>query len=122
MYNKIEDNFHLANKKALFLNLRNYYESLNQDPFIALPVTFHVKNGLADPEFANFKEHYRKVEEEVKVRKALRLKRKHERAEFSPEQSPDKAEKAEPEQPLPPPIKNIWIIKPGENTNCGNGI
>jgi len=23
---------------------------------------------------------------------------------------------------LPPTIKNIWIIKPGENTNCGNGI
>ena len=23
---------------------------------------------------------------------------------------------------IPPAIKNVWIIKPGENTNCGNGI
>jgi len=61
--------------------MRNFYESLNQDPFIALPVTFHVKNGLADPEFARFKAHYAKVEDEVKERKALRLKRKHERME-----------------------------------------
>lgn len=29
LYNKIEDNFHLANKKALFFNLKNYYESLD---------------------------------------------------------------------------------------------
>jgi len=28
LYNKIEDNFHLANKKALFLNMRNFYDSL----------------------------------------------------------------------------------------------
>ena len=66
LYNKIEDNFHLANKKALFLNMRNYYESLNQDPFNTLPVTFHIKNGLADPEFAKFKDHYLKVEQECK--------------------------------------------------------
>lgn len=28
LYNKIEDNFHLNNKKALFLNMRNYYEAI----------------------------------------------------------------------------------------------
>jgi len=33
LYNKIEDNFHLANKKALLLNMRNYYEALGQDTF-----------------------------------------------------------------------------------------
>jgi hypothetical protein len=67
----------------------------------------------------------------VKERKALRLKIKQERQALkeideyeSPIQSPDKVEKKidEPETKLPPPFKNIWIIKPGENTNCGNGI
>jgi tubulin--tyrosine ligase len=61
--------------------MRFYYEALGQDPFIALPMTFHVKDGLEDPEFSRFLNHYN---------------------------SNDK--------------QNIWIIKPGENTNRGNGI
>lgn len=41
--NKIEDNYHLCNKKALFVNMKNYYEALGEDPFDSLPVTFHIK-------------------------------------------------------------------------------
>lgn len=51
LYNKVEDNFHLNNKKALFLNMKNYYEAMEQDVFDNLPVTFHVKTGLDDAEF-----------------------------------------------------------------------
>jgi tubulin---tyrosine ligase len=47
----MEDGYHLSNKKALFLNMRFYYEALGQNPFDALPVTFHVKSGIEDPEF-----------------------------------------------------------------------
>lgn len=49
--NKIEDNYHLCNKKALFVNMKNYYEAIGEDPFDSLPVTFHVKEGLDDPNF-----------------------------------------------------------------------
>jgi len=28
VYNKLEDNYHLSNKKALFINMKNYYEAL----------------------------------------------------------------------------------------------
>ena len=28
LYNKIEDNFHMNNKKALYLNMKNYYEAM----------------------------------------------------------------------------------------------
>jgi hypothetical protein len=28
IYNKMEDGYHLSNKKALFLNMRFYYEAL----------------------------------------------------------------------------------------------
>lgn len=47
----MEDGYHLSNKKALFLNMRFYYEALGQNPFDALPITFHVKSGIEDPEF-----------------------------------------------------------------------
>ncbi len=54
MYSKLEDNFHLANKKALFLNLKTYYEGLGVDPFeVAIPLTFHIKQQ-SDPEFLRF--------------------------------------------------------------------
>jgi tubulin---tyrosine ligase len=79
LYNKIEDNFHLANKKALLLNMRNYYEAKGEDVFDNLPVTFHIKNGLKDPEFIRFKAYYDKVEEEVKQRRFLRQQRKREK-------------------------------------------
>jgi hypothetical protein len=51
IYNKLEDNYHLANKKALFMNMKNYYDAVGENPYDALPVTFHVKCGLDDPEF-----------------------------------------------------------------------
>ena len=52
--NKIEDNYHLCNKKALFVNMKNYYEAIGEDPFDSLPVTFHIKEGLTDPNFLAF--------------------------------------------------------------------
>jgi len=45
IYNRMEDNYHLANKKALFMNVVNYYKALNHDPFeVAIPLTFHIKS------------------------------------------------------------------------------
>ena len=57
LYNRMEDNFQLSNKKALFLNMKNYYEAINQDVFNALPVTFHIKE-VDDPEFERLKAYY----------------------------------------------------------------
>ena len=54
--------------------MRNYFEAMNENVWDNLPVTFHIKNGVHDPEFKKFKDHYEKVEEEVKERRALRLK------------------------------------------------
>ena len=45
IYNRLEDNFHLANKKALFMNISSYYRMLGVDPFdVAIPLTFHIKS------------------------------------------------------------------------------
>ena len=42
MYNRLEDNFHLTNKKALFWNLKAYYQYINKNPYDVLPLTFHI--------------------------------------------------------------------------------
>jgi hypothetical protein len=81
----LENNFHLSNKKALFMNMKLYYEALNMDPFDVLPLTFHIKNGLEDPEYQDFKQTF----EEYGKNSVF---------------------------------KNVWIVKPGENTNRGTGI
>ena len=44
----------MANKKALFMNVANYYKALGYDPFdVAIPLTFHVKSQ-SDPEYSRF--------------------------------------------------------------------
>lgn len=45
IYNHLQDNFHLSNKKTLFQNMSSYYKSIGYDPFeVAIPLTFHIKN------------------------------------------------------------------------------
>lgn len=58
LYNKLENAQNLYKKKALFENMKHYYELMGEDPFKALPVTFHIKKGPEDPEFQKFKEYY----------------------------------------------------------------
>lgn len=122
IYNRLEFNQHLNNKKALFMNMRNYYNyccsngnpvsdndeseadddkksNLSHDDkkgqfggqhvFDTLPLTFHIKSGPSDSEFARFEDYYRREEMQCKMHKHR---------------------------------KNIWIIKPGENSNRGTGI
>lgn len=119
--------------------MKNYYEAMKQDVFENIPLTFHVKTGLDDPEFLRFKQYYFKYEEDIKNKKAaakLKKKEAQENKERSkadvddvidacqPKPSPDKKKDVEEPQyyQSPAPPKNIWIIKPGENTNRGHGI
>ena len=89
LYNRLEGNYHLTNKKNLFMNMKEYYESEGANPFDVLPLTFHVKNGSSDPDFSNFQKHFNEQKELCK----------------NDENS-----------------NNVWIIKPGENSNRGGGI
>ena len=83
--NHLEAQYHLSNKKAMFINMKYYFEATNQDIDNVLPLTYHIKNGLEDPEFKKFEEYFNKNSEKSKM-------------------------------------KNVWIIKPGENTNRGYKI
>mmetsp|Transcript_33812 Transcript_33812/g.32897 ORF Transcript_33812/g.32897 Transcript_33812/m.32897 type:complete len:98 (-) Transcript_33812:578-871(-) len=79
---------------------------MNKDVFSAVPVTFHIKEGLSDPEFYKFKNFYFNEEQEIKAQKVMKT------------QKPEEQEMGV----VPSNKKNIWIIKPGENSNRGNGI
>ena len=80
LYNRMEGNLELSNKKSLFSNLKSYYDMIGEDPFNTLPLTFMVKEGLNDPAFSEFGEYFTRN------------------------------------------IGCTWIIKPGENSNRGQGI
>ncbi|CAD8098530.1 unnamed protein product [Paramecium primaurelia] len=91
-HNHLENNFHLGNKKALFYNMKAYYESQNLNVFENLPVTYHIKS-LDGPEYHQFMEAYKERQQMINQENDEKNKR-----------------------------RNIWIIKPGEITNRGNGI
>ncbi|KRX10767.1 hypothetical protein PPERSA_04934 [Pseudocohnilembus persalinus] len=51
MHNHVEGNYHLGNKKLLYYNMKNYFDLRNQDVFEYLPLTFHIEEGMQDPEY-----------------------------------------------------------------------
>ena len=85
LYNKLEFNQHLSNKKGLFKSLKKYYQVLGKNVFDYIPITFHVKNTENDLDFEEFVESFMEIESSKKN-------------------------------------LNLWIIKPGENSNRGQGI
>lgn len=88
IYNKLEHNQHLTNKKGLYLTMVNYYLNIKENPFEVIPITFHIQTGEKDPEFLKFIEMFNENQ------KSQSSENKH----------------------------NLWIIKPGENSNRGQGI
>lgn len=97
--NHVDGHVHLSNKKALFYNMRNYYESIGENPYKFIPLTFHIQENLEDKEFERFTEEFKRLEE------------------YDQDQIDNKKDKKSKPKPT-----NIWIIKPGENTNRGSGI
>lgn len=66
IHNHFERNYFLGNKKALFYSLRKYYLLINKNPFDYIPLTFHISEGLEDPEFQKFLEKYESLNEKKK--------------------------------------------------------
>jgi tubulin--tyrosine ligase len=64
IHNHLEFNWNLTNKKALFYNLKTYYELIKDDPFKYIPLTFHVKE-IGDSSWEEFKQVY---EEKIRER------------------------------------------------------
>ena len=53
MHNHVTNNWNLSNKKALFMNLKSYYEAQKINPFDFIPMTFHITD-INDKEFMRF--------------------------------------------------------------------
>jgi len=45
IHNHVGNNFHIANKSALYYNMKAYYSSKGDDVFNHLPLTFHIRYG-----------------------------------------------------------------------------
>jgi hypothetical protein len=58
----------LSNKKALFWNMVRYYRAMGEDPWKALPVTFHIEHGEKDVEWQNFIDYFEAINAEIKVK------------------------------------------------------
>ena len=93
IHNRLENNTQLTHKKALFYNMKRYYMAIGEDYTQYLPLTFHVSGGENDPEFLSFTEQF----------KAITAVESQEQAEN-------------------PGCRNLWIVKPGENSNQGRDI
>lgn len=76
----------------MFYNIKRFYELQNKNPFEIIPHTFHIKKGGEDPEWKRFLKYHEEMEAEKKI------------------------------QGSKTNFRNMWICKPGENTNRGNGI
>lgn len=66
IHNHLQNNFHLGNKKALFYNLKVYYFKMGKNPFDYIPLTFHIKNGIKDPEYRKFIKFYQQRKEKIR--------------------------------------------------------
>ena len=142
LYNKLEQNKQLTNKKGVFVNMRKYYESLGQDPFKVLPLTFHTQHGVNDAEFRKFANYYNALEQKIKnqklqMRQAINdyyaekgnkkaLAKMKIEAEYSDDVESDGDDEeskaiADIRKKYRTP-QNTWIVKPGENSNRGTGI
>lgn len=103
IHNHLENNWHLSNKKALLIGMKNYYELVKVDPFDYIPITYHVeKHG--DKEYSAFIEEYHRRAEQIVQDERSTKKPQYKNLAFRPKK------------------RNAWLVKPGENTNRGNGI
>ena len=75
MYAKLENNYHLANKYALFYNMRKFYQAHDRDPFDVLPITHHIRYGTGDPEFKKFTTYFQELETQKNT--ALKEEKEH---------------------------------------------
>lgn len=117
--NHLEGNYSIGNKKGLFKSLLRYFELEGKDVFEIIPLTFHITKGKSDESYDKFCNIFKQYAEEAKKAESQH----NEDSEYEAENSNEVNEEEEEEiEEAPQYIHNIWIVKPGENTNRGNGI
>ena len=67
IYNRLEGNKNITNKKDLFINLMQFYEDTDQDPNDHIPLTFLIENGVHDSTFVSFLDSIRNCKFAIKI-------------------------------------------------------
>jgi tubulin monoglycylase TTLL3/8 len=65
IHNHLVNNFFLGNKKALFYNLREYYSLSGDNLYNYIPLTFHIRKGIKDPEYNKFVDFYKRRQRQI---------------------------------------------------------
>lgn len=91
IHNHLPNNYIISNKKALFYTMSKFYEKTKQEVFQYLPLTFHIQNGLEDPEYLKFLNSY------YERAKKIRARDKDKQTAVEPG-SPSKSQKVSPEK------------------------
>ena len=120
--NRLEANYHLSNKKALFYNITRYFRSIGDNPFDHVPTTFHIKDGVRDPQYKAFLAYYQRKKERMRSSKGDATKGKKGSTTEPKEEKGDDKGPGEFGRYASVFAKNIWIVKPGECSNRGHGI
>ena len=119
--NHMEFNYVLGNKKCLYYNIKSYYSSMNKNISDIVPLTFHIRSSQ-DGQYEQLKEYFQKFQS-IKIQQVT-----------NNINDPQNIEKNDVQTAIQSNINNkiksdsnncfsnIWIIKPGENSNRGNGI
>jgi hypothetical protein len=71
IYNRLERNYNLSDKRTLFLNLKEYYIKKGRDPFDVVPMTYIIEEGTEEEEFIKFIETETVWVEKTKSRQPL---------------------------------------------------
>ena len=64
----MNNNKHLANKKGVFINMRDYYQMVGIDPFSILPLTYLIQNSN-DSEYKKLEKEYQRIQKLKKTNK-----------------------------------------------------
>ncbi len=104
--NHLEGNCNLGDKKSLYMNLLRYCEATKKDVCDIVPLTFHVRN---EEDLSRFREAFATYRNQLDyVKSKLRE---------------DEGDAAQEEyKRFLKYNRNMWIVKPGENSNRGTGI
>jgi len=64
MHNHLEFNYFIGNKKALFYNIKQYYDLQKKNVFDVIPLTYHIKHGTTDSQYELFTKEFKRLAKE----------------------------------------------------------
>jgi hypothetical protein len=71
IYNKMHENHCLSDKKHLFFNMRDLYQSEGRDLFSVMPLTYVINDGLNDIEFDKFEAQFKAIQDKQTTKRKV---------------------------------------------------